>query len=573
MDFMEANAGLGVTLQEVSESVKQNAQRYRQGFGPVDQTGQELAILQRIDETRPPEADFLSHLNDNVVELLAGMVDREFYNENVLYFMSDVLYAVYYSNPYKKELMLAKIKTWLTHLEQLSAGANGITLTAALGNLLRNDIVVKYPKVDDLTHEVFVGLLGTNNLRKYIPNFSFIYGGFACSPPIIGSDDEVKDFCVSLRPGRPLNYALYENVTPAVSANDLIKRMSGEEFLNFYLQLVLALAVAHEQIRFTHFDLHDKNVLARELTRPVNILYPVRGKEYHIKTSYIATIIDYGFSSFEYQGMHFGNLGSLVSYIGNVKDFPLYDAFKFLASAFITAANARNSSALAAIREIFVYFTPESPERFAEVDSHWFHALPPRVADVDLSHLIEYLVSLQPSALDVRGQSISCLEIDCSDKREVLEQVNFSSVKVPDSVTQLYINSRLLENPEKFDEYMDKISPELLLSFFNAFEQDLTNFDYRLREGLRKADDDDILQNMALYLQVADQAFIFRELSSIFPYIPQSRLAQAEEFLAFALNKLKQQSKALGSRLSRRGASDPEVRDKLSYIAYFQTLE
>jgi hypothetical protein len=572
MDYMEANEGLGITLEEVSDSVKQNSQRYRQGFGPVDQTGSELSILQRIDETRPPEADFLSHLNDNVVELLSGMVDREFYNENVLYFMSDILYAIYYSTPYKKELMLAKIKTWLKHLEQLSAGANGITLTATLGNLLRNDIVVKYPKVGDLTHEVFVGLLGTNKLRKYVPNFSFIYGGFSCSPPIIGSDEEVKDFCVSQRPGQPLNYALYENVTPAVSAHDLIKRMSGEEFLNFYLQLVLALAVAHEQIRFTHFDLHDKNVLARELPSPVNILYPVQGKEYHIKTSYVATIIDYGFSSFEYQGMQFSSLGSLVSYIGNVKDFPLYDAFKFLAAAFITASNARNSSALRVIRDIFTYFTPENPEEFVEVDSRWFNALPARVAGLNLNFLVNFLISLQPSALDLRGQSISCLEVDCSDKREILEQVNFSSVKVPDNITQLYINSRLLENPERFDEYMDKITPELVLSFFAAFEQDLTNFDYKLRVGLRKDDDDEILENMALFLDVTDQGFIFRELSSIFPYIPQSKLAQAEEFLAFALNKLKQQSRALGSRLARKGASDPEVRDKLSYIAYFQTL-
>jgi serine/threonine protein kinase len=569
---MEANTGLGVTLAEVSNSVKENMQRYRQGAGPVDQTDRELAILQRIDETRPPEADFLSHLSDNVVELLAGMVDREFYNENVLYFMSDVLYAIYYSNPYKKHLMLAKIKTWLTHLKQLSAGANGITLTAALGNLLRNDVVVKYPKVGDLTHEVFVGLLGTNQLRKYIPNFSFIYGGFACSPPIIGSDEKVKDFCTSLRPGKPLNYALYENVTPAISAHDLIRRMSGEEFLNFYMQLVLALAVAHEQILFTHFDLHDKNVLAKQLDSPVNILYPVRGKEYHIKTSYIATIIDYGFSSFEYQGMRFSSLGSLVSYIGNVKDFPLYDAFKFLASAFITAANAKNSSVLAVIREIFIYFTPERPEEFVEVDSHWFNALPARVADLDLAYLIDYLISLEPSALDARGQSISCLEIDCADKKEILEQVNFAPVKVPDNVTQLYINTRLLENPERFDEYVDKVTPEVLFSFFASFEQDLTNFDYKLRVGLRKEDDDDILENMALYLDVADQAFIFRELSSIFPYIPQSNLAQAEEFLAFALNKLKQQSKALASRLARTRTNNSEKRDKLSYITYFQTL-
>lgn len=569
---MEANAGLGVTLQEVSDSVKQNSQLYKRGARPLEQTDLELSILQRIDQTRPPEADFLSHLNDNVVELLAGMVDREFYNENVLYFMSDVLYAIYYSNPSNKPLMLAKVKTWLTHLEQLSAGANGITLTAALGNLLRNDVVVKYPKVGDLTHEVFVGLMGTNNLRKFIPNFSFIYGGFSCSPPIIGTDDDVKDFCTKLRPGLPLNYALYENVTPAVSAHDLIKRMSGEEFLNFYLQLVLALAVAHEQILFTHFDLHDKNVLARQLNRPVNILYPVRGKEYHVKTDLVATVIDYGFSSFEYQGMYFSSLGGLVSYIGNVKDFPLYDAFKFLAAAFITASNARNNSALRVIRQIFTYFTPETPEEFVEVDSRWYNVLPPRVAGVDLSFLIDYLVSLQPTALDVRGQSISCLEIDCADKPEILDQVNFTSVKVPDNITQLYINSKLLENPERFDEYMDKISPELLLSFFDTFEQDLTNFDYKLRRGLRRNDEDEILGNMALYLNVADQGFVFRDLSSIFPYIPQDRLNQAEEFLGIALRQLQKQAVALANRLARQRRDDPETRDELAYIAWFSNL-
>ena len=45
-------------------------------------------------------------------------------------------------------------------------------------------------------HEAFIGLAGTNQLRKEIPNFSFIYGAFKCDGPIMpGKGKEVKQFC------------------------------------------------------------------------------------------------------------------------------------------------------------------------------------------------------------------------------------------------------------------------------------------------------------------------------------------------------------------------------------------
>ena len=61
-------------------------------------------------------------------------------------------------------------------------------------------------------------------------------------------------------------------------------------------QVMLAVLVAQEKLKFAHYDLHPANVIVTE-TRLKHVEYTVRGKKYTISTGgYLAVIIDFGLS-------------------------------------------------------------------------------------------------------------------------------------------------------------------------------------------------------------------------------------------------------------------------------------
>jgi hypothetical protein len=147
-------------------------------------------------------------------------------------------------------------------------------------------------------HEAFVGLFGTNPLRKFVPNFAYVLGTFVCR----NSDGE--QCC---RIGERVRYVMYENVIDSVDLTDFIDSKPDEEDVAaVLLQLLYALHLAHRLIDFTHFDLHGHNIRVRKLDKEVCLPYLTeRGGEF-IVTRYIPVIIDYESSHFVYKGEHYG---------------------------------------------------------------------------------------------------------------------------------------------------------------------------------------------------------------------------------------------------------------------------
>ncbi len=166
----------------------------------------------------------------------------------------------------------------------------------------------------DLVHELFVGLFTTNRLRRIVPNFSYIYGGFRCPPPVLGVPEEIVDpstgekkttvpvisWCRSggdVQGNVPIvPYVLYESILPSVPFSKYVKSCSPEQFLTSFAQLLLALHIGWQQVGFTHYDLHSGNVLLREVVGVPSFWlgYEVDGVAYYIRTERVATIIDYG---------------------------------------------------------------------------------------------------------------------------------------------------------------------------------------------------------------------------------------------------------------------------------------
>lgn len=188
---------------------------------------------------------------------------------------------------------------------------------------------------DYLQHEFFVGYQ-LNPLRRFIPNFMYVYTLFKCDMPENGLPCQLGDKLNSF----PMNYLLVESIKDAFPFQQLFKDLSNPyPIMSAYFQILLSLSMAYESIKFTHNDLHTGNIVI-EYTKdmePVLLEYCINDKSYFVKTNFIARILDYGLSHVEYKGMSFGNV--VQDSIGRIDAFkanPLADIYR-LSGSFLLA--------------------------------------------------------------------------------------------------------------------------------------------------------------------------------------------------------------------------------------------
>lgn len=209
-------------------------------------------------------------------------------------------------------------------------------------------------KEDQNMHEYFIGYF-LNKLRYQIPNFMYVFGLFTCNRPVGGEvcpEPDVLDLRdylllenidgVTLQSFIESRYAMVSQI-PSLK-QQLYSVENYEIFMGIYLQIFFALSIAYDALDFTHYDLHDENVLIQDLGEPYYIEYKFRlmndpngtpfYQTYYIKTRYLAKIIDYGqahirlkvgseprgFGNFEHEGFY----GKSA-----LRSNPLYDMFMF----------------------------------------------------------------------------------------------------------------------------------------------------------------------------------------------------------------------------------------------------
>lgn len=252
-----------------------------------------------------------------------------------------------------------KVRQYLHDLRQIGGeSAEGYAMTAEVDSAhSRNQrpFVVKSPRqtdpdaISNLLHEYFVGAFGTNMLRNQIPNFAYILGFFQCAPPYLESwpyvsggaltpqslkDRRALTYCQNDAGGNQVVYVLYENVTDAVTLRQFIlDGCSFEDYLNVLVQVIMAEQVAYTEIDYTHYDLHDENVLIKKLPEEIYIQYPGG----YLRTRYLAMIIDEGRAHIQYEQRNYGY--ALVQ--GGIypdRSYPMYDIYKLLMFSLMTAA-------------------------------------------------------------------------------------------------------------------------------------------------------------------------------------------------------------------------------------------
>ena len=128
-------------------------------------------------------------------------------------------------------------------------------------------------------NEYFVGVLGINYVRIFLPTFSFTY-------------------TFDNKPKR--QYIQQEYIDQAKTLHSLLlqRELSNLDLLSILFQILCSLEFAQNSLFFTHYDLHTENILIHENTQNESFKVPIFDKDFYFeKPKYIVKIIDYGFST------------------------------------------------------------------------------------------------------------------------------------------------------------------------------------------------------------------------------------------------------------------------------------
>lgn len=358
----------------------------------------------------------LGKLQPNQFKNLLG---KDFYNPSMMVAASCVTDAIIYGpvdNEYIGETQ--RIRRWLTQLKQI--GAESVAGVALLANLDKasSAFVLKAPRNEKadrgLLHELFIGFFGTNPLRQSVPNFAYIFGGFKCLPPIVDPDTkQVASWCTGKGGGK--NYVIYENIAPATSFREFVETCSAQEFLEMYIQILLALREAYLFKKFTHYDLHAENVLIRTIPsaegKTLSIPYNMPFDKKYLLSNYIATIIDYGMSHIQHKDPSFGVIdfgyhGLEKYWIYSDRSHPLHDAYKLLlmSARAVTLSQHGNIPVYEEIKKIVQFFdNKDTLDDIVNTQSNNYYSLPlymtadyknSGVEHKGLDNLLKFIVSV-----------------------------------------------------------------------------------------------------------------------------------------------------------------------------------
>lgn len=250
------------------------------------------------------------------------------------------------------------IQDHVTKLRRIGAeSVEGVVLLGGLNN--EDDLFVikapRDPQYDGLLHEYFVGIVALNQLRMNIPNFMYTFAGFKCGAPRIRGK-QVMEWCSS--ESKVVNYVAYEKIT-GVALNDAMKDITLGNFISYYIQIILSTLMAAEKYSYTHYDLHDGNVLLREVDQDTMFWIPYHfsgGETYYVYTDRIATIIDYGRVHIKYKGKHYGYWGMESDGLFHDKARPLHDLFKVLGFSCYSALEAKRNDLLRDLAPLYKFF-------------------------------------------------------------------------------------------------------------------------------------------------------------------------------------------------------------------------
>lgn len=397
-----------------------------------------------------------------------------------------------------------RVMEWLRNIRYLvSTFPNDVDFAAAITKL-RQDFYgidtfnIKAPRLDVdesgrisperldcLVHEAFVGLYGLNPLRKQgIPNFVYVYGAFESSPPIIEPESKkILPWGSNVKTNEQMFYSILENLHPHenLTLNESCKTDSYEVILSYFLQVVFALKAANDYCKFTHYNLHNKNIILRKQNvGSIDIEYNFGDKKYWIKsprgniatiqefsTSYIHINVDgspKGFGYNNYEDVPFDATG-----IYSDKSFVIGDVYKLLTHILATTY-VENKVAYSHLKIMFPYFTTEPIEEVFKHQKETFFHLPicEKTEKLNIDDFLNFILKRYENSGIIQRKFSSSMNVlktsgTCFEKDESYLKVAKKTdlYCIPRTTIQLYDYIKFyasLYSESKDQKYLDMIN-------------------------------------------------------------------------------------------------------------------
>jgi len=444
-------------LRIVAKTYGMNDKQFREAV--EDMNSSEYSLVKRCRVCDVKHTDYLEQRKSEIDGLkLKEKLDSDFYNPALLKELLCMTESTSYYPEFNSgsEMMNEKIRSYFTDLKQIGANSGeGVAMSSSFLDV-KKVFVIKTNKPNNessLLHELVVGVYGTNKLREFIPNFSYIFGGFKCSPPSISENGEVDSFC--LNNNEAVNYVLYEYIDNAISLKEYINTCSGVEFLSCYIQLLLALKFAEVKISYTHYDAHTENVMMRKVPKygtKYQIGYPLDVKskdEIYITTNSVPTFIDYGFSHIKHKSTEYGRVGFEVFSIFSNGSWIFHDLYKILLFSALDALNVKNNEVFEVCRKIFSFFNSiESLEDVVRDQVKDYFSFPFVSSTSKLSvedfyqHILNQFtaseLSFMKNTLDTSIPVLSCQSF-CETSKDILSSIGVNDDFLINDISDFYI--------------------------------------------------------------------------------------------------------------------------------------
>jgi len=400
-----------------------------------------------------------------------------------------------------------RIRQWLRLVKKIGSSRQNHVFLSSLKDY-EDLFVIKTTKNcrininhENVIHDMFIGIYGTNILRRIINNIAFVIGGFTLSPLYISSNDNeiltwgIEQSTISTQ------YVIYEKIFPSVDLKHFLIKCSPADFLSLYLQILYTLKIANETIDFAHNDLHCENILVRKFCDDdFDMYYRDTSKDVYIHSRFMAILIDLGMSHIKYKDKHYGPFGFERYGITYDSNFIIGDAFRLLISSYNVVIN-KNKSICDIIDIIFSFFSDESITDFKN-KLPLFNILLPKneYKNMNMSVLIDFILDkCSVYTNDIvsnvpRNKTIIGFPSDNNNNiTTILSELGVNEPTIPRKCFELYDIISSIKNPEKIKSIISSFKPHVLKCVFTDVQilkldsQDILNRLINLKYSIREA--------------------------------------------------------------------------------------
>ena len=338
---------------------------------------QEQFLTDKILDYKACKIKYADKLNEISIEYLVKILKQENHNASDMKAVFCLFNTLFSTTSEKKQKGLPFLNKSITkYIKKMEL----LVHTGEYGNIYKTEffspnihIIIKFAQekmnIPGMLKEYYVGLESINKLRYLTPVFVYTLGAFYCSESISDKSGTIIEnplinkrelFCGKRKFPSETLYILYENIegntVDSILENNTI---TFNEWLILFFQLLLGLEIAQREIRFTHFDMHCSNVMARECNSEESYDIHLDMKTYKVNNpKFIPIIIDFGSTTTFVEN---NSIGSYRSNQGGHKHFmvPGHDMYKFIVYSATTAK--RGGHLQKNIMSIFDFYKKDDP--------------------------------------------------------------------------------------------------------------------------------------------------------------------------------------------------------------------